>query len=544
MKKKKILMAACAAETAYGIISMYAAVLLNNLAISIGSISAVGELLQVGLPVIFFGVVYGGSRAAADSLTHLYADRAAQADRLALSRAVFSMDNADFTAMDTGEYLNLATADVLLIRDQYYLNIPLIFCYAAQFVCCVGYSLMLNPLVGAVLMVLSAVQYSVPAVYAKNMDRRMVEQSRKTADFTSKWKELLLGFSVIKSYGTEKNARKEFKQADEEMTQARVRAAVLSRMMGCSNLGVGWIMVTVSVVLAGYFVITGEMAAGTLLTVFYIANRYSMPAMDFSAAWASIKSSRGMRKRLAAFLQEHPEKMQSETRSIQKGVEVRNLSFSYDGDTEAIRQMSFRFEMGKKYLLLGESGCGKSTLLKLLAGQFPAKGIYIDGEPAEMLTSGMLRGKMILVGQQPYVFRRTVADNIDFIGTDNRNQIMEAAERCCMTEFLAALPHGIDTLVDEEQRQLSGGQKARIGLARALYTRPDVLLLDEVTSALDPETALRIEQMLLELEGIMVIHVAHKPAKELMDRYDAVLTMENGKLLQRDLLHGYFAELS
>lgn len=530
MKRKKLLTAACAAETAYGIVSMYAAVLLNNLATSIGNIGTVGELLRVGLPVIFFAVVYGGCRAVADSLTQLYADRAAQADRLALSRAIFSMDSADFARKDTGEYLNMATTDVLLIRDQYYAKEPVVFCYVAQFLFCVVYSLMLNPVVGVVLMALSAVQYSVPALFAKRLDGRMVAQSRETAGFTSKWKELLLGFSVIKSYGTESNAQSEFAQADENMTRSRIRTAVLTQVMACSNLIVGWGMVVAPVVLTGYFVMTGAMAAGSILTVFYIANRYSMPAMDFSAAWASIKSSRGMREKLAAFLQAHPEKAQSGSRSIQKDVEIRSLSFSYDGETEAIRQVSFRFEMGKKYLLLGESGCGKSTLLKLLAGQFPAKGIYIDGASVETLPSGTLRGKMILVGQQPYVFRRTVADNIDFIGTGDREQILNAAERCCMTEFLAALPQGIDTLVDEEQRQLSGGQKARIGLARALYARPDVLLLDEVTSALDSETAFQIEQMLLGLENVMVIHVAHKPSEELMKRYDAVLIMEDGRI--------------
>lgn len=535
MKKKKLWIVACAAETAYGIVSMYAAVLLNNLATSIGRIGTVGALLRVGLPVIFFAVAYGGCRAIADSLTQLYADRAAQEDRLALSRAVFSMDSADFAGKDTGEYLNMATADVLLIRDQYYAKAPLVFCYVAQFLFCVVYSLMLNPVVGVVLMALSAAQYSVPALYAKHLDRRMVQQSQETARFTSKWKELLLGFSVIKSYGAERNAQAEFAQADEHMTQARVRAAALTQVMMCSNLVVGWSMIVAPVVLTGYFVMTGAMAAGSILTVFYIANRYSMPAMDFSAAWASIKSSRGMREKLAAFLQAHPERAEAESRSIQKGVEVRDLRFSYDGDTEAIRQISFRFEMGKKYLLLGESGCGKSTLLKLLAGQFPAKGIYIDGTPAETLPSGALRGKMILVGQQPYVFRRTVADNIDFVGTGDRKQILAAAEQCCMTEFLAALPQGIDTLVDEEQRQLSGGQKARIGLARALYTRPDVLLLDEVTSALDSETAFRIEQMLLALEDVMIIHVAHKPSKELMERYDAVLTMEDGRIKEAAL---------
>lgn len=532
MEKKNFLIVACVVEAVYGIISMFAAVLLNNLATSVGSIGTVRELLWVGLPVIFFAVAYGGSRAVADSLTQMYADRAAQADRRTLCQAILSMDSAAFAGKDTGEYLNMVSNDVLLVRDQYYAKIPLVFCYVAQFVFCVVYSLMLNPVVGGVLMALSAVQYFVPTLFAKGIDSRMVEQSRQTAVFTSKWKELLLGFSVVKSYGAEENARWEFNQGDEDMTRARVRTAVLTQIMMCSNLVMGWAMVVIPVVLSGYFVMKGDMEVGTIVTVFYIANRYCMPAMDVSAAWSNIKGSRGMREKMVNFLTEHPENGGAESRPIRSGLELKNLSFSYDGSTEAVRKVSFHFEAGKKYLLLGESGCGKSTLLKLLAGQFPATGIYVDGVPLEQLPSGSLRGRLILVGQQPYVFRRTVADNIDFLGTGDRARILKAADQCCMTEFLSTLPQGIDTLVDEEQRQLSGGQKARIGLARAVYTRPDVLLLDEVTSALDPETAFQVERMILNLEDTMVIHVAHKPSRTLMERYDAVLTMDEGRILQ------------
>ncbi|MFQ9511142.1 MAG: ABC transporter transmembrane domain-containing protein, partial [Lachnospiraceae bacterium] len=133
---------------------------------------------------------------------------------------------------------------------------------------------------------------------AKVIDSRMVEQSRQTAVFTSKWKELLLGFSVVKSYGTEENARWEFNQGDEDMTRARVRTAVLTQIMMCSNLVMGWAMVVIPVVLSGYFVMKGDMEVGTIVTVFYIANRYCMPAMDVSAAWSNIKGSRGMREKM------------------------------------------------------------------------------------------------------------------------------------------------------------------------------------------------------------------------------------------------------
>ncbi|NLO86803.1 MAG: ATP-binding cassette domain-containing protein [Clostridiales bacterium] len=101
-----------------------------------------------------------------------------------------------------------------------------------------------------------------------------------------------------------------------------------------------------------------------------------------------------------------------------------------------------------------------------------------------------------------------------------------------MEEFIQTLPEGIETVIDEEQRQLSGGQKARIGLARAFYTKPDILLLDEVTSALDPETALAVEGMILGLENVMVVHISHKPSPSLMSQYDAVITMDGGKITQ------------
>lgn len=521
---------ACVVQGFYGAISMCAAVQLNAVANSVGTAATTVELLRVGLPAIGFAVVYGGSRALADSVTQIYAERAGESLRSHLNRAVFAMNSAGFTEKDTGDYLNIMTGDVLLVRDQYYSQMPLMVCYAVQFVFCVIYSFYLNPAVALVLIGMSVIQYFAPMFFGKKINELMLVQSQMTGSFTSKTKELLLGFSVVKSYGAENMTQGEFDSSNRTMTKAREKATVMTQIMMSTNLMIGWFMILLSVVVTGYFVVHGVMPAGTILTVFYIANRYSMPVMDFAAAYTKVKGSRSVREKLSAFLEQHPIHKKAADARMGEKLELRNLSFSYDSTAPALKNITFTFEMGKKYLLLGESGCGKSTLLKVLAGQYPAQGIFMDGRPLKDLSEDLGHGQLILVGQQPYVFRRSVAENIDFLKTGDREALTAAAEECCLSDFLSTLPEGIDTMIDEEQRQLSGGQKARIGLARAVYSKPAILLLDEVTSALDPDTARQIEQMILHLKNTLVIHISHKPSKELTKLYDAVIIMEDGRI--------------
>lgn len=522
----------CLVQVFYGVLSMCAAVMINTVAVSVTTAGTVEELLRVGIPTLCFSAVYAGGRALADCVTLLYAERAGEDLRGRLNRAIFSMNSAGFAGKDTGDYLNSMTGDVLLVRDQYYSQVSLMVCYVVQFVFCVIYSFYLNPVVALVLIGMSVIQYFSPMLFGKKINELMLVQSQMTGSFTSKAKELLLGFSVVKSYGAEAMIQEEYEASNRTMTKARERAGVMTQLMMSTNLMIGWFMILLSVVVSGYFVIQGMMQAGTVLTVFYIANRYSMPVMDFAAAYTKVKGSRSVREKLGSFLEQHPVRERAVDAPAGKNLELRDLSFSYDGTTPALEKLNFTFEMGKKYLLLGESGCGKSTLLKVLAGQYPAGGIFMDGAPLTDPLEELGGGQLILVGQQPYVFRRSVAENIDFLRTGDRKRLLAAAEQCCLTDFLSGLPEGIDTLVDEEQRQLSGGQKARIGLARAVYARPKILLLDEVTSALDQETARRIEAMLLELPDTLVIHISHKPSRELMERYDAVLTMDAGRIAQ------------
>lgn len=541
MKRKKerltvhpcFLILTCAIQVLYGVISMYAAVLINAVANTVSVTTSLAQLLRVGVPAIGFAVVYAGFRALSSGMTQLYAERVSQTLRSRLNRVVFSMDCAAFTERDSGEYLNLMVGDVRIVRDQYNSQIPLLFCYVAQFVFCVAYSIFLNPVVAAIMIVMSGIQYIVPLFWGKKINKMTVVQSRESARFTSKAKELLFGFSIIKTYRAQRKMQEDFDRSNQDMARACEKAAVMTHVMMSVNMMIAWMMILTSVIVAGCFVIQGEMQAGAILTVFYIANRYSMPVTDFVDAYTKIKGSRGVREKLNRFFDSHAVLETPPIYRIHSTIAVSNLYFSYGADsTPVLRDVSFTFQKGKKYLILGESGCGKSTLLKVIAGQYQAKGVLVDGVPVENLPSDALAGTIVLVGQQPYVFQRSIAENIDLLHSGDRARLTKVARQCCIDDFISSLPEGIDTQVDEEQRRLSGGQKARIELARALYARPDVLLLDEVTGALDPDTAFRIEKMLLTLSEIMVIHIAHKPAYELRKEYDAILTMQAGRIAE------------
>ena len=171
----------CVLQAAYGVISMFAAVLLNQVATTINVNIMVEQLLAVGLPAIGFAVVYGGSRAIASGMTEACAERRAASLRKRMTRAIFSMNSCDFSKKDTGEYLSLISNDVLLVRSRYYSQFPLLFCYVAQFILAAACSLTINYAVGLVLMGMSPIQYIVPALFGKKINKLISVQSDKTS---------------------------------------------------------------------------------------------------------------------------------------------------------------------------------------------------------------------------------------------------------------------------------------------------------------------------------------------------------------------------
>ncbi len=223
-----------------------------------------------------------------------------------------------------------------------------------------------------------------------------------------------------------------------------------------------------------------------------------------------------------------------------ESLEVHEVTFSYEEGKLLLKDVDFVLQRGKSYALGGLSGSGKSTLLDILMGFYePVRGGFrLNGLPAELFTVKELRQRIVLVSQDTTIFNDTIANNVRF-GLDAPIEKIEHACRiACIHDFIAGLPQGYETVLSYRGTNLSGGQKQRIGLARAIIRSPDVLLLDESTSALDMETRdLVVASLLSYAKDRIVLFVTHD--RRLMSQVDIVLDMG---LLNRAASESAFAD--
>jgi ABC-type bacteriocin/lantibiotic exporter with double-glycine peptidase domain len=193
-------------------------------------------------------------------------------------------------------------------------------------------------------------------------------------------------------------------------------------------------------------------------------------------------------------------------------IEVRGASFWYEPEKPVLRGISMVLRRGRSYLIMGSSGAGKSTLMDLLLGFRPVMegNIFVNNQPVSMLNKRDIRAKILLLNQQVTVFNDTVFNNIAFGMNSDLESVRRASRLACIDGFIMSLPHTYNTLLSYQGANLSGGQRQRIGLARALLRQPDVLIIDEGTSALDEDTRDEvIKGIVHEYRNRIVVFIAH-----------------------------------
>jgi ATP-binding cassette subfamily C protein len=216
------------------------------------------------------------------------------------------------------------------------------------------------------------------------------------------------------------------------------------------------------------------------------------------------------------------------------GIEVRNVTFSYpDADKPAIRNASFTVAPGSQVALMGPSGAGKSTIADLLcAVLIPSSGNILRTDSPYDPEGLQNLGNVSYVPQRPGLVSGTILDNVALAESDatvNRERAMEALQLANLADLIAAMPEGLDTPLGKLQDGLSGGQMQRLGLARALYTEPGLLVMDEATSALDAESEVEIQRALDSMRGkVTVVLIAHR--LNTIQHADKVILVEDGQV--------------
>jgi ATP-binding cassette, subfamily B, bacterial HlyB/CyaB len=332
--------------------------------------------------------------------------------------------------------------------------------------------------------------------------------------------ESIVGAQTLKAAGVEPMMQAQW----EERLAAYVRTSFDAGVTGALGQNliqyVSKIATALILFLGAQSVIDGSMSVGELIAFNMIASQVVQPILRLSQLWQDFQQVQVSVSRLGDILNAPPEPMPQSLLTLPPplgAVEFRQVTMRYRPDAaDAVRNVSMSIAAGEVIGIVGPSGSGKSTLTKLVQRLYsPQAGqIMIDGVDVAQLDPGWLRRQIGVVLQENILFNRTIHENIA-LGDPAmpRAFVMHAAKLAGADEFIAQLPQGYDTMIEERGANLSGGQRQRIAIARALAVNPRILILDEATSALDYESERIIQENMRSIvRGRTVIIIAHRLA--------------------------------
>lgn len=455
-----------------------------------------------------------------------------------------------FSQENTGRYLSTLTNDVTTIETNYLENSFVMIEQAILFVGSLAMMLWYSPLLAVIAIVLSILPIAVALLTGGVLTRREQEVSEKNEGFMAQVKDLLNGFSVIKSFKAETEAQRQFDTSNQTVEGAKRRRSWSTGQVKTLSGLCGLIMQFGIFFIGTYLAIQGSISAGTVVVFVNLSGSMINSINIVPQYWASRKAAAGLVEKLAQVTEENASRSGDPIPPVlREGISLNHVTFGYETDQPILKDLSLTLEPGKKYALVGSSGSGKSTLLNLLMGAYDGYGgsIAIDGKELREVDPDSLYDLMSLIGQNVFLFDDTIRSNITMFRDFPDQLVADAAQRSGLSQLLAQ--RGEDYRCGENGVGLSGGERQRVSITRCLLRGTPVLLLDEATAALDNQTAFAVTDAILHLDGLTRLVVTHRLEAALMEQYDEIIVLRDGVLCERGtyeqlMAHkGYFYSL-
>lgn len=365
--------------------------------------------------------------------------------------------------------------------------------------------------------------------------------SERNGEFTAALSDCLAGFTVVKNFRAEREIFRLFAQSNKALEHEKFTGRRIKTLVGMIGAVTG-IFAQLGVFIAGVYLSMkdGSMTPGAVVLFVNLMNFIISPIAELPGLLACRKAALGLVDKLAAALERSSSREGSETlNKLEHGIRLENVSFAYEPGKTVLHGINAEFEAGKAYALVGGSGSGKSTLLNLLmAAETNYSGhILADGIELSDISTESLYGTMAAIQQNVFVFNASIKDNVSMFRDFPKTELDEAIARAHLGALIRE--RGEDYLCGENGSGLSGGEKQRISIARSLLKKSSVLLADEVTAALDAQTAHRVSNDILDLQGITRIVVTHTLEESLLRRYDKIFVLRGGRIEEA----GSFADL-
>jgi subfamily B ATP-binding cassette protein MsbA len=373
------------------------------------------------------------------------------------------------------------------------------------------------------------------------------ERGKINAEVTGRLAESLGGVRVVKGYHAEDREEKVFSAGVHRLLDNVMRTLTATSVMSLSASVLMGVVGVVIMYVGSRQIVTGTLTIGGFFTYTLFLGFLVAPIIQIVSIGTQLTEALAGLERTQEILSERPEdedpKRTVALSDIYGSIDFENVSFSYDGNREVLRDISFHAEPGTVTALVGSSGSGKSTTIGLVSAfHIPTKGVVkVDGVDLSTVRLDSYRTRLGVVLQESFLFDGTIRENVAFSRPDaSKEQIMRACQIARVDEFAESFDDKYETVVGERGVKLSGGQRQRISIARAILAEPRILILDEATSSLDSESEALIQHGLSYLmQGRTTFVIAHRLST--IRRANQILVMEQGQIVERGTHEELFA---
>ncbi len=424
-----------------------------------------------------------------------------------------------FTKRQTGGLMTRVSDDADEISSFFIDGIPYFFINVGTLIATCVIMFCLNPTLALAAVILMPVLFTVSYRMLPRLWHYYGKRHRANRKLNSQMNENLTGARVVKAFGQEEQEMHRFSKSNTRVRDAEVDVAGYDcRFSVLYYLIEDFLTFIVWAVGAAMIISGGNMELGLLITFTGYVGQMKGPLEFMSRIFrwytAAMNSAQRMFEIIDAVpeVREQPDPVRPDR--LKGEIELKNVTFGYEPNKPVLKDVSFHVGAGEVLGIVGRSGAGKTTLVNLISRLYDTgEGeVLVDGINVKRYGFKELRRNVAMVSQETYIFSGTVAENIAYARPEaTREEIINAAIQASAHDFICKMPQGYDTLIGASRRTLSGGEKQRISIARAILADPRILILDEATSAVDTETELAIQQSLEKLEkGRTVLSIAHR----------------------------------
>lgn len=448
----------------------------------------------------------------------------------------------DFNQQNTASYISSLTNDIKIISDDYFNVFYELILYGGFII----FSIMLLGSVHLLLLLIVLLQSMVVLMYPRIIGARLQKLkglvSNMMSDYNSKLNDFFSGFEVIKTFNIENKVFNAHKIKNEILSDSEYNSNKLNLIAQASSSFINHIFIIIIFSSSTYLLLHNKITFGLLIAATQMTIYITTPCGVISRNLLRIKSTKEVQNKLLNII--NKKELKDGDIYIDKfknKIVFENLTFSYNEHSNILNNINLTLYKGKKYAIVGSSGSGKTTLIRLLLKYYEdfSGRLLIDGiDIRDIKTEGYFKF-CHTIHQNVFIFNDTMYNNICLYNDYSEEKIRIAVKKAGLEDLINKLEDGLQTFIYEDGHNLSGGEKQRIAIARALIKDPSFIAIDEATSNLDNETAYSIEESILNIQDLTALIITHKYNSSLLKKYDGIVCVKNGEIVES----GSFDEL-